>query len=232
MKGFLSLILALLFAATILSLFMIYLALTTKNDQTRMELFLLEMYNTREVELKHAMIDMLAHETRAALKEEAIKVLGREPTLIELFHFMTGDEITAAVGNKLKELEELQSYYKSNFSTDIDFWCGTITAEEKVRLPQEMLETGVVKKCTNCWDFSAPAERVETDKIRSVTVCTALLLVILDPTDPEIKISSPDPRVDPAIPSKGEVVFGVSILDKRDGLASIITLPVGSRIRW
>jgi hypothetical protein len=220
MKGFLSLLLVLMFALILLALYSSYHNLMTKQDKIATELLLFEVYGAREVELKRAITTTIEYESRAAMEEEAERILGRPPTSYERFRSVTGVEVAAALGYKLKKLESREGDYKDNFGIDVDFWCGTITREEQVNLPREMLETNNTKKCSNCWDFDfSPTVGVPT-------TCTKFLLVILDPAEPTTMI------YDPTILTTGKVVFGVSILDKQNRIASIATIPAGSRVRW
>lgn len=238
-KGFLSFILAMAFAASILLVFSAYQSMSLRNAETETEMLLIELHTARELELKRALMNSVVHEGRNAIVEEAarlgIKLLFKDRTTVkEALKGLSGEKIVATVGRGLGMREaRLEGAYKE-LGLDVDFWCGAVTQQELHAMPERMLNSGNLTKCSSdfpgrCYDLNFPA--VRDDEI--VTVCTGLLAgsIGIDPPSVLIKVSNFDQKVTPLILPIGDYVFGISILDRRNGMASVVTLPVGSGIK-
>lgn len=251
MKGFLSFILAMAFAASLLLVFSAYQSISLKNAETETEMLLIELHAAREIELKRTMMNMIAQESRRQAWNEALMtaeeyLLKRNASgnvsgaLVDIIK--NADDISHEVGMKLKDLEPLQGDYGNDFGLKVDFWCGAMSDEERRSLPGQMLLQSNKTKCDCCWDFDNMTQRLELDKagnprLREVTTCTALLDIFVTSDPPSFVTlirSKPDPRVlemnKPGC--AGDWVFGISVLDERNRIASVAVLPAGSKIRW
>jgi hypothetical protein len=240
-KGFLSLILVMAFVSSIFILYAIYASISLRNDSVESEMLKLTLYSTHEIEAKRALLNMIVHEGRKAIIEEGTRiginvVFANPATVKEALKELSGDRLTASIGTGLGRRERALEDMFAQEGIDVDFWCGTITEEERHSLPQQMLTAGRTLCPTprpgRCFDLDTPANRKEGDEMNTVTVCTGLLTAAIDPTTPSVKakITQFDSRVTPSITPIGSYVFGVSILDKKKNIASVVTIPVDSNI--
>lgn len=213
MRAFLSLLLVLTIISTVLLLFSIYQRIKMKIFETEYETLLLESQSARELELKRAMINSVVH----AAREEAQKI--------------DGIGMRKEMAKRLAELDSgLEKYYKEKNNIEIDFWCGTPSEEEIRKLPERLEKEGKVKPCPTCYDLNFPA-LIKRDSVEEATyICAALLDV--DFLNNEVIISGPSQDVTAVWNPFEKPKLGVSIIDKRNGIYSVTTIPFNSKIKW
>ena len=217
MKAFFSFLFVLSILSATIVLLSRFNAIENYSDKTISSLLLLEERHARELELKRAIVNTIIYSAREA------------PSVA------TADEITATIAEDLAKLEELETSYYNIKKLAVSFWCGSPTQQDLREAITAMHWSGKTALCRNCQKLSAWAVRIENNNKRTVRYCAKYLSV--DTMQKVVTVSSADTRViGPGIadvePGSGQSMFGASVYDTTNDIASVIMLPMSSRISW
>ena len=216
--GFISLLLAMSFIYTALLLIAYYLEIKYILLSGENELLLLKNYNSRELEIKRAVTNIIHHSLQTI------------PPSLE------SKDVPEYIASKLTTLESLEASkgagYYSTYHLDINLWCGFLENESR-ELKQEILSDRIAMKCANCKDLDEYIQKYTLDSLSSperivediVPSCTPFLSYNRESNT--ITVSYP-----PAEYSwHGEnPVIGISILDTINNISSIVIIPEGTII--
>jgi hypothetical protein len=214
MKGFITLLLTLLYLSAVLTMTALLQAVQGAETETQTEWLVLENHHARELELRRAILNTIMHSARSAAPV-----------------YSTSDDVSAAIGADLSALEDLEdSYFSDYYPITVNFWCGIMTDDELRSLPSLTLSSRLTQKCADCVDLDAVAVRAQGESGVPVTTCASMLSVNI--ADRTVTVSNPDPRVTPPFSTLGTPVFGITLLNSRDNLSSVVVIPQNTKVRW
>jgi hypothetical protein len=211
MRGFFSILYILFIFAVVLLIYTYYQNLHLLNERNSIDFVKFELYSDRETDLKNFIIDSIKHEIEPMKGDES------------------SDYVVESVAEKLSLLESYESWYEQNFDFDVDFWCGYINDIEIKNLTESMVEQKRAIKCSNCKDFDEMSVKLKyEDKKEVVPVRACSKFLSYSPIYIQI---SEDERVIWYLPPTGTPALGISIYDKKNGIASIVTFKEGTIIK-
>lgn len=218
-KGFISLILAIVFVYTALLLLAYYLEVRSASLKTENELLILKNYNARELEVKRAITNTIHHSLQ--------KILLIKPDA-------DSEEVSKYIGINLAALESQEKEYYNTYHLDLNFWCGFPGNESYLNsFKENMIRTRTAIKCEKCKDFgelipkySIPS-MLEPEKIVEDLVPACTPLISYNKELRYIKISSPPLNY---LWIGEEPAIGVSVLDTVNNISSIVIIPKGTII--
>ncbi len=209
-----SIVLVLVFLSITLFLSELGIMQSRNNGVAEAKAFVLEKNYYKQLELKHAVMNVLS--------VEAGKSLGRKEALKK-------------TGERLALLEEFFENNEDGFK--VDFWCGAISSTELRELPRKMVEENETLKCGKCWDFSDYAVQADAEKksVGMARKCASFIDVDVLEKRAGVSMGGLELTLDEQVQASrfsGRRGFGASILNEREGYAAIAFIPEGTWIEY
>jgi len=213
-KGFISLVLAISFIYVVFLLLAYYLELKVTTLKTEEQLIILKNYNSRELELKRAVINTIHYSLQQILiiKPDA-----------------NSEEVSKYIAANLALFESEETNYYNDYHIKINFWCGFIENETN-SMKERILNEQSPIKCSNCKDFRDLIPKYSPNgDVELVPACAPF--ISYDRVLRQVKISSPP--VEYAWIGERQTIgpaVGISILDPIGNISSVVVIPEGTVI--